>query len=153
MTDLTESRMDHEKTPLNRRERLNRNIMLIIVLMGVVAGLVLGFISDHRQESHSVFDIFTDESPLPVSFTIAFAIFWGIVMPVVAWIWHRKAIDELEAAAYRDGGYYAAYTFIIVVPAWWILWRGGLLPEPHGVAIFLAFNMIWLITWFWKKYR
>lgn len=145
--------MDKNKVPPNRRERLNRNIMIFCGLVGVALGIALGLTSDTQIENRGAFDMFADESPLPVWFTIGFAIIWGLIMPVVAWFWHRKAIDEQEAAAYRDGGFYAAYTFIIVTPAWWILWRGGLLPEPHSVGIFLAFNTIWLITWFWKKYR
>jgi hypothetical protein len=34
-----------------------------------------------------------------------------------------------------------------------MLWRGGFVPEPDGVAIFMLFALIWTAVWFWKKYR
>jgi hypothetical protein len=74
-------------------------------------------------------------------------------MPVVLWFWHTRAIDEQEANAYKDGGYYAAYAFLMLTPLWWLLWRGGLLPEPNGFAIYMAFSLVWTIVWLWKKYR
>ena len=65
----------------------------------------------------------------------------------------ERAIDEQEASAYRDGGYYAAYALLIGAPTWWMLWRGSFVPEPDGVAIFMLFALIWTAVWFWKKYR
>jgi len=92
-------------------------------------------------------------SPIPLTIVIPLVVFWGVIMPVIAWFWHTRAIDEQEANAYKDGGYYAAYAFLMLTPLWWLLWRGGLLPEPNGVAIYLTFSLVWTIVWFWKKYR
>jgi hypothetical protein len=142
--------MPDEKAPLTKKERLNRNIMIACLLIGGIIGGVMGF-TDTDLEAGSLAGF--SDAPLSMPVTIALAIFWGLIMPVIAWFWHRSAIDEQEAAAYRDGAYYAAYVYIIAVPCWWILWRGGILPEPDGVTIFLVFNGIWLATWFWKKYH
>lgn len=79
---------------------------------------------------------------------------WNLARRIrIAWFWHTRAIDEQEAEAYRDGGYCAAYAYLIGAPTWWFLWRGGLLPEPNGVLIFSAFAIIWSVVWCWKKYR
>ena len=93
------------------------------------------------------------DSPLPLALAVLLAVFWGVIMPVIAWFWHTRAIDEQEANAYRDGGYYAAYGYLMGAPTWWFLWRGGLLPEPNGTLIFCLFAIIWTAVWVWKKYR
>ncbi len=139
---------------LTRRERLNRNIVLACALLGAAFGAVLMATGsfDVTDPEASAFSAFSNGSlPAPVAMVAVF--FWGGVMPVVAWFWHTRAIDEQEERAYRDGGYYAAYAYLILAPVWWLLWRGGLLPEPNGVAIFMAFAFIWSAVWFWKKYR
>ena len=136
--------------PMTTREKLNRNIMVGCGLLGAAIGATLvatdGSIPSDPQT------IFSD-SPLPLALAVLLAVFWGVIMPVIAWFWHTRAIDEQEANAYRDGGYYAAYANLMGAPTWWFLWRGGLLPEPNGTLIFCLFAIIWTAVWFWKKYR
>lgn len=140
--------------PLTGREKLNRNIMVGCGLLGAVMGALLVATNDSLSANAAPepLAIFA-EGPLPPVLALILALFWAVIMPAVAWFWHTRAIDEQEASAYRDGGYYAAYAYLIGAPAWWFLWRGGLLPEPNGVIIFCLFAAIWTIVWFWKKYR
>jgi hypothetical protein len=139
--------------PLTRRERLNRNIMVGCGVLGGLIGIALA-IGGIDQQGIDVFSTsFLSEKSISPALAILLVVGWAIVMPVVAWIWHTRAIDEQEASAYRDGGYYSAYIYLIGAPTWWILWRGGFAPEPNGVAIFLIFSSIWSAVWFWKKYR
>lgn len=139
---------------LTRRERLNRNIMIGCMALGAVMGGGLAAtgnldIADPASGALSIFD----DGRMSAAAALLIVFLWAVIIPVVAWFWHTRAIDEQEASAYRDGGYYAAYAFLILAPVWWLLWRGGLLPEPNGVAIFMAFAFIWSAVWFWKKYR
>jgi hypothetical protein len=144
-------RDDNDLTP---RERLNRNIMIGSTALGAVLGgtLVAAGNLDLANPTSSALAFF-DDGVIPTAVALIMVFLWAVVMPVVAWFWHTRAIDEQEAAAYRDGGYYAAYAYLILAPVWWLLWRGGLLPEPNGVFIFIAFAVIWSAVWFWKKYR
>jgi hypothetical protein len=146
--------LKREEDDLTRRERLNRNIMIGCMALGAVMGGTLAATGnvDITDPSSGALAIF-DDSPMPMIAALSIAFFWAVAMPVVAWFWHTRAIDEQEASAYRDGGYYAAYAYMILAPTWWLLWRGGLLPEPNGVAIFFSFTAIWSLVWFWKKYR
>lgn len=139
---------------LTRREKLNRNIMLGCVLLGAATGAGLATTGNLNMDGPGgdPFPMIVD-GPIPTSVALLLFFVWAVIMPVVAWFWHTRAIDELEASAYRDGGYYAAYAYLVLAPAWWLLWRGGLLPEPSGIAIFCAFAFIWTAVWFWKKYR
>lgn len=142
------------RQPTTRREKLNRNIMLACLLLGAAIVVVLEVAGtlDATDAAKSPFSMFVD-APMPNTVALILVFIWAVVMPVVAWFWHTRAIDEQEASAYRDGGYYAAYSYLILAPAWWLLWRGGLLPEPDGVAIYVAFSLIWSAIWIWKKYR
>jgi hypothetical protein len=146
--------LKRDEDGLTRRERLNRNVMVGCMALGAVMGGVLAAtgnldISDPASGPLAIFD----DSPMPVAVALAIVFLWAIIMPILAWFWHTRAIDEQEASAYRDGGYYAAYAYLILAPVWWLLWRGSLLPEPSGVAIFMTFAFIWSAVWFWKKYR
>lgn len=147
--------MRAEGEPMSRREKLNRNIMVACGLIGGVIGIVLAVTGTLAVPDDSMADPFSlfASGPLPLTVTLSLVFAWAVIMPVLAWLWHTRAIDEQEANAYRDGGYYAAYAYLILAPVWWILWRGGLLPEPDGVAIYATFAVIWTAVWFWKKYR
>jgi hypothetical protein len=154
MMNFQEARMPKEKEPLTKKEKLNRNILIACGLAGGVIGAFIAFFSDTTSNFQGIIDdgLFSS-STIPAAAALAIAAFWCIAMPVIAYFWHKKAIDEQEAAAYRDGGYYAAYAYIIGAPTWWILARGGFVPEINGVVVFIIFNFIWLGVWFYKKYR
>ena len=141
--------------PMTKREKLNRNILAACGLLGGVMGIALAMSSDGDmpQNGPGPLSAIFSSGPIPLSIVLPLVFVWGVIMPVVAWFWHTRAIDEQEASAYRDGGYYAAYAFLVLAPLWWLLWRGGFLPEPNGVAIYLIFSLIWSAIWFWKKYR
>lgn len=132
--------------PLTKKEALNRNIMLSCLFLGGVIGAGGAIMSNGEP-----FDLFGD-SPVPVTAAIIFALLWGIVVPVIAIFWHRRAVDEQEAHAYKEGAFYALYFYAIIWPIWSILWRGGLLPEPGDGEIYFATLTIWLVIWGWKKY-
>lgn len=136
---------------LTRRERLRGNILLGSIFLGGIVGIGLPimFEGDGNTEAITIFS----NSPLPTNFALVFVFVLLVIVPAITWSWHRYAVDEMEESAYRDGGYYAAYIFLFLTPLWWLLWRGGLLPEPNGVAIYFAFSIVWTAVWFWKKYR
>lgn len=140
---------------MTRRETLNRNIIVACGLLGGLIGVSLAVIGISRLPDSAELDLgsLLVTGPIPVAASLILVFVWGVIMPVIAWFWHTRAIDEQEASAYRDGGYYAAYTYLILTPVWWLLWRGGLVPEPNNVAIFMTFSLIWTAVWFWKKYR
>ena len=88
---------------------------------------------------------------LPPALAIIVSVAIGIVLPAVTYYWHKRVIDEQEEAAYRTGTLIAIYAFWLIAPVWWLLWRGGMLPEPDGVALYLMTTFVALIIWFWKK--
>jgi hypothetical protein len=147
------SKMKASNEGLTRRETLNRNMIYGFVLIGGAIGLLPAFYDTSVGNSDIGPPLLLADSPMPPAIALMLIFFWTVIMPIIAWFWHKRAIDEQEASAYRDGGYYAAYALLIGAPTWWMLWRGGFVPEPDGVAIFMLFALIWTAVWFWKKYR
>ena len=122
--------------PLTRKERLNRNILIAAGLLGGVIGMVLALTGTNGAPAFA--DVFSD-GPLPAGLAISL-------------YWHRHAVDEQEAAAYKNGALIALYVYMIGAPVWWFAWRGGFAPEPHGVIIYVATVSVLGIIWIWKKY-
>jgi hypothetical protein len=134
---------------LPRREKLNQRIMVFSALLGGGIALALMASSTAEYGDPTVFA----EAPIKPWVAIIVALIIGVGMPILSVYWHYRVIDEQEADAYRSGALIAIYTFWIGAPVWWLLWRGGLVPAPDGVIIYMATTIIALIIWFWKKYR
>ncbi|MEQ1726685.1 MAG: hypothetical protein ABL882_12260 [Sphingopyxis sp.] len=146
--------MARDKEPLTPREARNRNILILCMVLGgviaaalIVGSNMMGEATDAHWDSLGAFS-----GPLPPLLAIALAGVWGIVLPIISLLWLR-VIDEHERSAYRDGAEAAAFAYLTGAPIWWILWRGGLVPVPDGVVIFVAFNFIYLAVWLWRKYH
>lgn len=145
MMNLKEAKMVEGKEPLTRRERGNRNMYIACMLLGAVIGMVLAMVNPDKS-----FAAFTND-PVPPILAGILAAIWGIGLPLMTIVWNRY-LDEQEAHAYRTGAYYAFMLYGIGAPVWWILWRGGLVPEPNGVIIYYATVMTCGIIWLRMKY-
>lgn len=141
--------LKQSEEPLTKREKLNNRIVAGSGIFGGLLAMVLVISGDVSSGNP---DIFSD-GPIPPAVAIGVALAFGILAPISSWYWHARVIDEQEDAAYRSGALFAVYAFWFVAPVWWFLWRGGILPAPDGVALYLMTTFIALIVWFWKKYR
>lgn len=89
----------------------------------------------------------------PLSPLVAIVIL--VAMPLLAWLYYRwhKTADEHEQAAYNFGAVLGIYAYFFASTGWWVAWRGGLLPEPDGLAIFWAVIIVWSVGWIWHRFR
>ena len=62
-------------------------------------------------------------------------------------------VDEHEERSYQFGGLAALYLYGFATPAWWLAARGGLVPAPDAMVIFLGVMFVWCVGWFWRRYR
>ncbi|MEY4721334.1 MAG: hypothetical protein RIQ46_1059 [Pseudomonadota bacterium] len=130
--------------------RVKRSRALLIA-SGVVGGVIGMMIAMQEDGSGNGGWLFSD-GPLPSFTAMAIMALILIGVPALLWFWHRS-IDEHEAEANRDGALMGIYAYSTVAPAWWIGWRGGVLPELNGEAIFLLVMAVWGVTWMWRRYR
>lgn len=138
--------VDHRNQtgPLSKKERLNRNILIGCGVLGTIVGFAMANLGSDAGY------IFSD-AKIPTIVALGLAAIFGIFLPIISLIWHRN-IDEQEAHAYKEGAFYALCFYAIAAPVWWILWRGGLVPEPNGVIIYYLTLFIVGLVWVKKKY-
>ena len=139
-----------QQEPLTAKERLNRNILIACGIMGGVIGVSLA-VAGGTDIAKGGGPFSSD--PLPTGLAIVLVIAIGVLLPAIALYWHRFAIDEQEADAYKSGAVAALYVYMIGAPVWWFAWRGGFAPEPNGVVIYMAIVTVVGVVWLWKKYR
>ena len=134
---------------MSRREQLNNRVIWGCGLVGGFIGLTLAFADTMGANDGNIFG----NGALPPVVAIILSVVIGVVLPAVTFYWHKHVVDEQEDAAYRAGALIAIYAFWFVAPVWWLLWRGGVVPSPNGVALYLMTTFVALIVWSWKKYR
>lgn len=128
------------------RERRNRLVVFLCGGLGAAIGLALTW---GAETPLSVF------SNAPISPALALVLVFGVavVLPILSYYWHRRVADEQEAAAYGKGALLGIYAYWIGAPTWWLLWRGGLVPAPDGIAIYFVTIVVMGTVWLWAKYR
>jgi len=135
---------------LNPRERRNRLVLTIAMAVGAAIGFMLA-LSGGLDGGPGPISL--SDAPLPPSVAVGLAAIVAIALPLLSYYWHRRVADELEAAAYREGALMGLYTFWVGAPTWWLLWRGGLVPPPDGVVIYLVVTFVAGVVWLRAKYR
>lgn len=142
---MMETPVTEDKEPLTAKERMNRNILIGCMLLGGVIGMALALAGPGGPDS-----AFSNE-PIQPWLAIVIGLVWGVGMPIATLFWQRY-IDEQEADAYRWGAYYGFLVYTVGAPLWWILWRGGLVPEPNGVIIYYIVLGTAGFEWLRRKY-
>lgn len=134
---------------VTRREKLNNRVLIGTGLFGGIIGLTLAVADSIGANDGNLFT----NSPMSSTLAIILSIAIGVIMPAITLYWHKRVVDELEEAAYRAGALMGFYAITFAAPVWWFLWRGGLVPQPNGIALYFTAMFVALIVWFWKKYR
>jgi len=130
---------------LERRQR-NRQALILSVLMlaGGITGLVLALT---EQEGAGYF-----QGAIPAGVAIALTILW-LVSVIGGSIWYMRHIDEIEMAAQIWGTALGGSVVLTLYPAWLLLWRGQLVPEPNAHILFALLFIVMLGGYLAKKFR
>ena len=135
-----------QKVP--QREKVYNRFLIGSFLFGGVTGLILALTGSFETNETTLFATGAMSPMLAIIMSVSV----GLIMPAVTFYWHKNVVDEQEEAAYRFGALIAMYAFWFIAPVWWFLWRGGMLPEVNGIALYFMKIFVALIVWFWKKY-
>lgn len=136
------------KAPVSPRVRKANNLLL---LSGGLGGLLGAALALGTLKLDSPFALFTN-TPIPAVVVIPVLLIWLVLVPLVSWQWHRY-VDEHEAEAYQFAGLAGLYLYAFLAPAWWLAWRGGLVPAPDTMAIYASVMIVWGVVWFWRRHR
>lgn len=82
---------------------------------------------------------------------IGLAVGFVAILLLIGWL-GRGVLDEHEISCSAYGQ--AAATGIVVVgyPLWFLLWKGGLIPEPSHVTLFATLLLVSWAGYAYKKY-
>ena len=135
-----------QKVP--QREKVYNRFFIGSFTFGGVTGLVLALTGGFDETEAGL--ISNDAMSPTLAIILSIAI--GVIAPAITLYWHKHAVDEQEEAAYRFGALIAMYAFWFIAPVWWLLWRGGMLPEVNGITLYFMTFFAATAVWFWKKY-
>lgn len=143
---LRDLRWGSAEGPPTRKERLNRNILIASGVIGAAMGAVMVL------SGGATTDAMFSSAPLPPAVAAVFVAVFLLILPPLTLYWQKRAIDEQEIDAYKTGALIAIQVYMLGAPAWWFAWRGGFVPEPSGIAIYLVTVFTMGIVWIGKKY-
>lgn len=141
-------RMKSSNEKMPQREKVYNRFLIGSFLFGGVTGIVLALSGSFDSTEASLIS----NNAISPMLAIILSISIGIIVPAITFYWHKNVVDEQEEAAYRLGALIAMYAFWFIAPVWWLLWRGGMLPEVSGIILYFITMFVALIVWFWKKF-
>lgn len=133
---------------LRRSPRMRQSQILLYasVLLGMVVGGGL-----YLVDGTSSVSALLSGSPVAPAAAISLILAWLLCM-VLSLKWHLT-LDEHEKAAYDFGFIAGLYLYAVLMPAWWLAWRGGMLPEPDAMAVFWIVGLFSTVAWLWRRTR
>ena len=137
--------------PLSDGERLERSRrrrkLLIIGALAMVGGIGGGIVGG--READHLFDL---AHPWPPTLCLALAAIFLIAVGIGKFAL-RGQIDEVEKLAKLKATHVGAALFLIGYPIWFLLWKGGFVPEPQHVVIYAVLLVVMLLASLFYKFR
>jgi hypothetical protein len=109
--------------------------------------------TEGTSSTQDFLDILFSNQHLDIGLMSFLIVYCLIIFPVLGWYNRRHIVDELAINLSKEGAYWTAEIFAVIVPIWWLLWRGGILPEPGVMSIYLACMFTWTAIGVWKGKR
>ena len=135
--------LDRGEAVERSRNRRYWTVVVALFAVGLVVGLVMAM-----AEGEGDFL----SARLPPAVAVALAAVTFLAMTIGTWAYCKRS-DEVDIYANLWGAAAGASALMVVYPVWVILWKGGLLDEPHHVSLFLLTSVATLVGYAWKKYR
>jgi hypothetical protein len=117
-------------------ERRKRRFKIAIVGTLFTLGLVSGFFLGHS--SRGLAELLGPEPVMPPAIAIGLCIAFAAAVAIGAWLM-KKHMDEVERLNRYKAASLAGTVYLSTYMVWFFLWKGGLVPEPMHVVLFLLF--------------
>lgn len=147
MTGSTEADVKDVDWQARAQQRRRRMYTIIGGLFGagLISGLLVGYFEDEKR------GLLAGNS-IPPEIAIFSAVMFAIAVTFGTWRYIRAA-DELERRINAASTVMAGNVLLLGFPIWFLLWKGGLVPEPDAVWLFCAGFLASLLTYGWQKFR
>lgn len=142
----------YRKTPSLREgdpdtPRARRMGKMVFFLMCFAVVIMLPFVI--RGDTLEGMDLFSN-GPVPAWIALFLGIIWALGMPLLVYI-NRQNMDELERTEFQFGETLGFQFFGIAAPVWWIAARGGLVPPPDVMILFIATLVVSVLANLYRK--
>lgn len=147
MTSSPEATMadgDWQGRARQRRRRIN-TVVGTLFSIGLISGFMVGFFEDEKA------GLVTANS-IPPWLAVVSAITFVIAVTYGSWKL-MKVSDELERTINTKATVMAGNVMLIGYPTWFILWKGGIVPEPDALWLFVSGIAASALTYAWYKFR
>jgi hypothetical protein len=122
--------------------RLRRRQLALLAGSLVVALLIVGLAAIFKQSGGRI---------APAG-GVAIALVYLVAIGLM--IWRSCGVsDEVEARRTRRSVMFGFYAYFLAYPAWYFLWKGGLVIEPLHEALFAATLFAVMAAHLWNKIR
>lgn len=106
-------------------------------MVALIAFAMLMSLAFARPEGGSMANDLYSNGPLPTNLAVGLALLWLVGMPLLSAM-TRSNMDEVERGLLQFGESAGFRFFTIIAPAWWLGFRGGVLPQPDVMILFGA---------------
>lgn len=121
-----------------------RQIWLLYAVLAVVVFIAMRLMlhSPHHPET----------ATLSTGVALGVAAMYLIVTVAGSFIYFRR-IDEVALHQNYWSNTVGTYVIVCGYPAWYLLWRGGFVPEPSHEALFIILSLTISAAYLWRKAR
>ena len=126
----------NQNDPITPRTRRYGWSMIALIGFAVVTSLFFIRLGNGRMAT----ELFSN-GPLPTPAALIAAALWLVGLPLVAAL-TRRNMDEVERGLLVTGESTGFRFFSIAAPVWWLGYRGGVLPQPDVMILFVAVLMV-----------
>ena len=132
-----------------RRDSARRRTKWLIVAALAIVGIVPGFYMGYQDGAAAAQSRAAIWSP---TFAAAMA---GIYLLAVigGGLLLSRVTDELERLRSYKAVSFAGAALMLVYPTWFLLWRGGFVPEPVHWMLFVLFWLSLAVATLWYRFR
>lgn len=128
-----------------------RRYGLAFVLFALIGGIIGAWLAVELPHNEGPFEAMRAGAISP-RFAIGASILWVAGLAAGMAFYHR-AIDDHEQRAWLWAGLAGWYAFVFPAPAWWVLHRAGVAPEPDLMLMFLVSLIVNSLVYLWLKFR
>lgn len=144
MMEATMVEQDWQARARQRQKRIN-TVIGALFAVGLVSGFLVGFFEDDKAGLVAA-------DSIPPWLAISSAIVFVVAVSFGSWKLMQVS-DEHERVIHTKSTVVAGNVMLIGFPAWFTLWKGGLVPEPDALWLFMAGIIGSALAFAWYKFR
>lgn len=140
---MTEAQMSGEQLEKARRSR-KIWIIFLVVLFGLGVGFMVGFSQGEN--------LFAGGGSWPPAMAAGLACAY-VAAVIGGSIAMSRNTDEFERLRSYQAVSVGAFFYILLYPVWFLLWMGGLVPEPSHELLFIGFYLASFSGFLFYRFR